>query len=279
MIYNCYQLYSTLHRNSDFIFSLTENLERCYYKKRQPKKKFSENQCNKDGSIKYRDLIPPVQSLKLVQKEIVAVLQNIALPGCMYGSVAGKNNILNTLKHIENNYFLTIDLKNFFPNITNKQVHQTLVDNGFNWQVARIITKLTTHKGSLPQGSPTSPILANLVSVKLVNALQLLSEKHAITFTTFLDDLSFSSKTCFKNLIPEILRIVSNHNFFVHHKKIHYRTGRCEITGLIIDKGKLKLVPDMKTRLNSNSKLRQYYRSIEHHYKQYLQSLPHSGLQ
>ncbi len=269
MIKIFYDLYTTLNRKSNFVLEVTKNTDDYYYEKRQPKKKFGKNQLNKDGTIRYRDLVPPVRALKIMQKKILSDLKEIRHPACMYGSIEGKNNVLNALRHLEGKYFLSVDLKNFFQNISNGQVHKTLMNKGYSWNIARVITKLVTFKGSLPQGSPTSPIIANLVTETLAFNLQSFAEQHQLTFTAFLDDLTFSSSKAFKNLIPEILQITINCGFFPNHKKIHYREDRCEITGLVVDKGRLKLIPDMKTRIENNKYLKKYNEVIEFYYKNY----------
>ena len=51
----------------------------------------------------------------------------------------------------------------YFPTITNKQVYEMFTSNGFSPTVSRILTKLTTYNGKVPQGAPTSPTISNLV--------------------------------------------------------------------------------------------------------------------
>jgi RNA-directed DNA polymerase len=156
--------------------------------------KFGKPQEGKNNSIKLRHLIPPVQSLKLIQSRICNHLQKVYLPDCMYGAVDESNNVLNALQHIESKYFFTIDLKDFFSKISHKQVHQMFIENGYCWEAARILTKLTTYKYNLPQGAPTSPVIANLAFKQTALQLMEIIKGYGITFTTFLDDLTFSSK-------------------------------------------------------------------------------------
>jgi hypothetical protein len=51
-------------------------------------------------------------------------------------------------------------------------------DYKFSPEVARILTQLTTYKGRLPQGSPTSSTNANLVFVKTGKNLDLFVRKY-----------------------------------------------------------------------------------------------------
>ena len=75
----------------------------------------------------------------------------------------------------------------------------------FSPTVSRILTQLTTSKGKLPQGTPTSATLANLVLIKTGKNLQEFSNDHNLTFTSFIDDLTFSSPEGFKSKAQSII--------------------------------------------------------------------------
>ncbi|GAA4335402.1 hypothetical protein GCM10023149_43380 [Mucilaginibacter gynuensis] len=222
-----------------------------YYKRySQPKKKFGDPQINNDGTFRMREIIRPIYTLKMLQKELNSQLKELELPDCMYGGIEERNNLVNAFQHINNKYFFTIDLKKFFNNITNSHVHQTLVGRGLNWSDARTITNLTTYKGSLPQGAPTSTTLANLVFAPTVEFLEKFCKERNITFTVFVDDLTFSSSQCFRRHTPQILEALQKNGFFVNNNKIHYRENCCEITGIIIRRGKLFLPKEILSHQN-----------------------------
>lgn len=269
MIQNLYQLYSELNTSKRLLSTITSCPEKFYCKKIKPKKKFGTFQ-EENNSIKLRHLMPPVQSLKVIQSKICHHLEGIELPDSMYGSIKGCNNIINALQHIQNTFFFKIDLKNFFSNITNKQVHHALVENGFAWDVSRILTKLTTYHSCLPQGAPTSPILANIAFAKTARQLEEFAKDYGITFTVFIDDLVFSSKKDFKHLSTEILNIIKLNGFFPNNKKISYRKYLCEVTGLLVGNGKLKLVPKMKEAAKLNPRVKRYNNFVNECYDSYL---------
>ena len=111
---------------------------------------------------------------------------------------------------------------------------------------------MTTHKGNLPQGAPTFPTIANLTFIDTGNKSLEYLKDYDITFTTFPDDISFSSKSCFKPHIPKILNIIKEGGFFVNYDKIKYRVDTCEITGLIVSKGRLRVIPEMNKKAKTN---------------------------
>lgn len=240
-----------------------------YKKTYQPKMKFGNPQIEKNGSTKMRHVVKPSYVLKAAQKEINHCLQKIPLMNSMYGGVPGKNNVLNALQHIDNIFFLTIDLKNFFGNITNTQVHQALIDHGFTWQEARYITRITTLHGSLPQGAPTSSVLANLCFENTALMLEAFCKERNITFTIFVDDLTFSSSKYFKHYTDQIIEILYNNSFYINQDKVHYKKHRCEITGLIVKKGKLSLPKDMLNHINKPA-IKRYANAVAKQYNEYM---------
>jgi len=262
MIKSLPNLYSFLSLPEREINAITSNLRDYYSLKIKPKKKYGNFQRDDFGNIRYRELIVPRYILKSRQKKIAQLLNRIPLPEHMFGSIKGKNNILNARQHLNHKYFLTIDLKKFFPNINHHKVNTMFCNNGFSPSTSRILTKLTTYHATLPQGAPSSPVIANLVFLKTSNKLCNLAKKNNIRFTTFLDDLTFSSNHCFKNLILQIIDIIKQDNFYPAYDKIHYSPNYCEITGLFVKGNVLELPYIMKKKIKSNFYIRSYGRLV-----------------
>ena len=123
----------------------------------------------------------------------------------------------------------------------------------FSPTVSRILTRLTTYKGKLPQGTPTSPTLANLVFIKTGKNLQEFSTNHNLTFTSFIDDLTFSSPTNFKDKVQFIINTLKTAGFKINHKKTNYKTKNPIVTGIIIKNNHLALPETFKDKLNDTS--------------------------
>lgn len=85
--------------------------------------------------------------------------------------------------------------------------------------IARILTKLTTHKYQVPQGIPTSTLIANLVFKPIGMEIDQLAKEHHIKFSMFVDDITLSSKVDFKNLVPQFLAIIKKSGFRISHKR------------------------------------------------------------
>jgi RNA-directed DNA polymerase len=186
----------------------------------------------KDGTIKQRVMRPSLNRLKILQCAIKnKILMPILLPDNIHGGVKGKGNITNTKSHQGNPYQFSTDLKDFFPGITNEQVYKALLSVGFSHHFAYWITNLVTWKGQLPQGTPTSTHIANIVFLKVDKKLLALSNDYGLIYTRFVDDLTFSSQKDFKFILDTILTIIDQEGFKINYRKTDYK-GMQTITGI-----------------------------------------------
>ncbi len=144
-----------------------------------------------------------------------------------------------------------------------------LIGQGFNWEDARKITRLSTLNQRLPQGAPTSTILSNLAFSQKAMILDKFCKANQITFTVFVDDLTFSSHKCFKHHTAKIIELISGKNFRINHNKIHYRNSSCEVTGLIVKKRKLEL-PNVMLQHIDKPGVKAYANRIEQLYRAHI---------
>jgi RNA-directed DNA polymerase len=247
-----------LRSSKEKLTEIMSNANAYYYHLEKPKTKYGDPQRDENNEIKNRILSPSTCQLKYLQKRINHYLQQIQMPDYAFGSVKRKNNILNALQHIDNTYFLSIDLKDYFTRITNEQVFKMFRENGFSSTVSRILTRLTTYQGHVPQGAPSSPIVANLVFKTTGEQLLSLAKFYKITFTSYLDDLTFSSKNDFKSILPEIFSIIKGGCFYLNYKKISYKKYMPEVTGLIVYNKALRIVESMRQKSISDKAYNKY---------------------
>lgn len=128
-------------------------------------------------------------------------------------------------------YQFTTDLQNFYPSIKNDRVFDTFLKLGFSSHYSHWLTKITSWKYELPQGTPTSTHISNLVFLETDYQLIKLCNSYNITYTRYVDDLTFSSQSCFKHLLNELLSIVTDNGFRLSYRKTKYQ-GNQNITGI-----------------------------------------------
>lgn len=217
-----------------------------------------------------RTINAPVKGLKSILRALNLVLQ------CMYqpheaatGFVLEKSIVDNAKKHVGHHYVLNIDLKDFYHTFDRNRVKMAFMSEPFNLKgekepLAFLLASLCTHpfeidgevKTVLPQGSPTSPTLTNILCKKLDRRLTGLAKRFGAIYTRYADDITFSSyhsvlnKEEFQN---ELHRIIAQDHLFIfpedgkiikigspleiNHKKTRLQKSkyRQEVTGLIVN--------------------------------------------
>jgi len=187
-----------------------------------------------------RTICQPSKKLKGLQSWILAnILNKIQVSPSCKGFRKGSSTLDNALPHIGANTILNLDLKDFFPTVSTKQVYNVFKIIGYNKLIATVFTNICTYKEMLPQGSPCSPMLANLTAWTLDLRIQGYVGKRGISYTRYADDLSFSGLNPSKvvKIIPMIKTIIDDEKFIVNHKKTRIASSaRAKIvTGLIVN--------------------------------------------
>lgn len=187
----------------------------------------------KDGTVKKRTIRPSKAKLNLVQKKTrELILSKIELPTNIHGGRKKRSNKTNAKPHQGKKYILTTDLKDFYPSVNHKTVYNTFMELGFNSQTAFYLTRFTTWKKELPQGTPTSTDISNIIFLKTDLILIELCNELKITYTRYVDDLTFSAPFDFQNSIKDILEIIKNSKLKISWRKTIY-SGNQTITGII----------------------------------------------
>jgi RNA-directed DNA polymerase len=232
---------------------LVEHIDKFYYLISNPKLgKDGKQLIDRNGKLRTRDLYPSITFLKTVQRGIYRnILKRIKLPAYAFGGVERRDNILNAKMHQGNKFFFNTDLRNFYPGISHSQVYQMFISRGFAPVIANILTKLTTYKGQLPQGTPTSPYIANLVFVKAGNEIQAFAQANNLTFTTFVDDITISAKTDFQPFVNSIVEIITSNDFIISHNKTFYQTKQPKVTNVVVNRNGLDLSDDYKRKIEN----------------------------
>jgi len=222
--------------NPEEIEYITEHIDD-YYKEwfeKKVNKATGDFKKYKDGTVKQRAIRPSLNRLKSIQVAIKnKILAPIPLPDSTHGGKKGRNNITNAKPHQGNKFKFTTDLQEFYPNIKSDQVYQTFLSLGYSNHFAHWLTKLTTWKYELPQGTPTSTHIANLVFLNTDYKLIALCQQCNLTYTRYVDDLTFSSQQDFKPILNDILGTVIEDGFKISYRKTEYK-GLQNVTGIDI---------------------------------------------
>lgn len=220
----------TLGYELSFLETIIDSIDKYYYKFVRIKK---------NGES--RNIYPSTNPLKQIQSRIKSrILEKIHYPEYLLGGLKGKNNIKNANFHLGKKYKFCTDIKNFFPSVSSSQVYKMFLKNGFSPDVSRLLTRLTTYKFQLPQGTPTSSHIANLVFMDVDKIIVKICNENGITYSRYIDDITLSSSNDFKKNIPSTVDNINKNGYRINHRKTFYKKGPAEITGIITGNNTLK---------------------------------------
>lgn len=247
------------------------------------KKKFPNNRAR-------RQIATPSSSLMTTQKWLVRnVLQYIPAHHRSFAFHPESNPKYAANWHCGCKWLLKVDLTDFFHSITEQDVFRIFKETGFpkllSFELARITTFLPRKsdwkrglpipskwnkipkyvyptQGYLPQGAPTSPMLANLAFKHIDEILEKISVSAGITYTRYADDLAFSCKEDIgrkeiSNFRRCIVKELAFHGFKENPRKTSIRGPgtRRIVLGLLVDGNSPRLLKEFK----DNLRLHMYY--------------------
>ena len=214
-----------------------------------------------------RTIEAPIEGLKVLQRRLSDLLQdcideiqegNQRVDRIAHGFVRKKSIITNAHQHRRRRWVFNIDLEDFFASINFGRIRGFLMKNRdfeLPESVATVAAQIACHNNSLPQGSPCSPVLSNLIGHVMDVRLVRLASNAGCNYTRYVDDLTFSTN---KAQFPTEIATLANTNdesvqtwepsadlrgvihrcgFRINTQKtrLMYRFSRQEVTGLVVN--------------------------------------------
>ncbi|WP_312749822.1 retron Ec67 family RNA-directed DNA polymerase/endonuclease [Atlantibacter hermannii] len=215
----------------------------------------------KNGSD--RHISAPDRELKEIQSRLSDLLQD-----CLnnirenskednyfsHGFERNRSIITNAEKHKSKKWVLNIDLSNFFDEFNFGRVRGYFLKNknfSLNTELSTLIAKIACHQDKLPQGSPCSPVITNLILVSLDRRLSNLCNRAGCTYTRYADDITISTnkkefpraiiKSHNENSIDlnkKFLKEIISSGFQINLNKLRLFDRKCrqEVTGLTVNR-------------------------------------------
>lgn len=174
----------------------------------------------KEGK-KSRPIANPSRALIGIQRRIVRrILNLVSLPDEIYGARPGRNLKQNALVHLRQPVLVTIDIRDCFPSVSHTRIFRLFREEfGYSEVVARTLTKLTTFRGSLPQGAATSAMLLNILLIPLCNRVRSLHQIQGMKLSFWVDDIAISGGNA--NLVCQsVVRELQKFGFKTRSKKV-----------------------------------------------------------
>lgn len=172
----------------------------------------------RSGNIRLIEV--PKSRLKEAQRKILSEILNRVPPhNVVHGFVKGRSIKTFIAPHVNRSAVLRMDLCDFFPTFRAARIQTMFCMLGYPERIATLLAGICTHKvplwfweqkpwpisaiqwrelrelyarPHLPQGTPTSPSLANLCFYRVDCRLEGLARSTGAAYTRYADDLAFS---------------------------------------------------------------------------------------
>lgn len=240
---------------------------------------------------KMRKIAAPKPGLKSVQRKILdEILVKVPIAEVSHGFRKQHSVVTGAKAHqLSPKLLINMDLENFFPTITFARVRGLFEAFGYCGYVSSLLAMLCTYceriaievKGEtcyvkttdriLPQGSPASPMLTNIICSHMDYRISGLAAKYGFTYTRYADDMSFSLPREDKrddiplgSFFSILSQIIEEEGFSVNREKTRIlRESACQsVTGVVLN-GK---EPGVSRKWVKN------FRSLLHHANMQLES-------
>lgn len=211
----------------NFYLTHKKSIELALHKIRD-EKYTTKNISKKNGGV--RVLSIPPKFTRIIQTKFNEILQKIYIPlKPVHGFIKMENNnpkniISNASQHIQKSYVINVDIENFFDTINFGRVRGLFLSKPFNTNehIATKLAQLAVYDNKLPQGSPVSPTISNLICKKLDHELIKVAKEYSLTYTRYADDITFSTykkKINSTRIIRAISKVIKDNGFTINTEK------------------------------------------------------------
>ncbi len=224
----------------------------------------------KSGGI--RQIKAPAPELKLLQRKLTNILKKCEeeifskkqhinprkkLKSLSHGFKEKHSIGTNANCHKNKRYVLNFDLENYFQSFNFGRIRGFFIKNNdflLNTTIATILAQIACHDNELPQGSPCSPVISNLITHVLDVRLAQLARKYKCTYSRYADDITLSTnqknfpkelaitvsnESCEWKILSELEEVITASGFMIKHSKtrMQYQESRQTVTGLVVNEG------------------------------------------
>ncbi|MEA3050290.1 MAG: RNA-directed polymerase [Sphingomonadales bacterium] len=204
-----------------------------------------------------RSICAPRVALKVVQKWLSYHLAaQFKAPAHVHGFVPGRSHISAAATHVGADWAFSVDLADFFPSTPERLVIEAYHAMGYDLMPARLLATLSTYRGSLPQGAPTSPALSNIAFRRKDEALIEIALRFDCKLTRYADDIVFSGRHAMPpELAAEVHALFEDEPWKLAPAKqlVQPLKGRIKVHGLLVQRDGIRLTKGYRNQIRAYS--------------------------
>lgn len=210
-----------------------------FFQSKSTKQKYRKKPANY-STKNYRKFNDACPKRKKALKKLNKFLNELPIPKYLF-SKTDQGFYKNAKAHYGNTNFVLMDIKSFFPNCSFDYIKKFFVKDGglkmspdLSDRLAKLVTRPKSNKTTIrevPQGFPTSPLICYFAYKYMFDKIYKYAKENNLTFSTYVDDLTFSSKLEFDKdkVIDDVIKILEEYG---HTAKIE----KCKKFNIPVDK-------------------------------------------
>lgn len=207
-----------------------------------------------------REISEPCPALKRAQRAIIARYFAAEQPHPAAVAYQRNKSIAHHVwAHAGAELFIAADVEGFFPGTAPGRVEDWWRERAPD-RLARLLTRLTTYRGGLPQGAPTSPALSNFLNREMDERLEARARAAGARYTRYCDDLLFSwrgGQAPPADFEAAVRGVLHAYGYALHPRKgwrAYHRRDEPTITGAVLTRrGGARLPDDLLRAMRSLS--------------------------
>lgn len=187
---------------------------------------------------KQREIQAPKHQLNLVHTRIASLLVRIKPPSYLHSGIKRHSYITNAKAHIGGFPVLTMDVRKFYPSVSNKSIYNFFnIEMNTSEDVAGVLSGICCYEDHIPTGSRLSMCLAFWANIKMYSKIYALCKNKQIKMTVYVDDLTFSGNNVNRLFQKQIEEIIISCGFDFHPAKtrLYSRDSPKLITGVVVN--------------------------------------------
>jgi RNA-directed DNA polymerase len=227
----------------------------------------------------------PISSPEPVLMDVQRWILHSVLPACSvhpasYAYQQQRSIVDCARQHLGARWLIKLDVHDFFETIRESRVYRIFRHLGYTRLLSLELTRLCTRiprdaaitrnryrfhgkapyavnvEGRLPQGAPTSGVLANAVAYGLDVKLSRLAQERRLVYTRYSDDIVLSAVDGFSrrdaiDVVRRASAMLTSEGFAIHRAKTRIVPpgARHIVLGLLVDRDSVRLLPEFKRRI------------------------------
>jgi RNA-directed DNA polymerase len=189
----------------------------------------------------------PKPELRRIHERIQSLLKRVIPPTYAHAAIKGRSYCSNAIAHKSAHRVATFDIRKFYPSTLKSHVFNFFSDQlRCAPDVAALLASIvcytsSTDRSGLPTGSPLSPILSLFANKPLFDELNQIALSNGLTFTCYVDDLTFSGASLPPGLTYQVTVSLKRHGHLLSNKKTRIFSGLQvkHVTGVVIYKNNI----------------------------------------